>query len=241
MPDALITPCRGKGEPAIAGPVLFFVNPGDAPSIVSEAKRLGAEKRFLFHSNLFALPGEPPLYWAGPGLGAPAAVLVLEKLIALGATKIIIYGWCGSLVQSLRAGDIFLPTRGLSEEGTSVHYPGARPPEANPDLHRQLAMALPAACGNVIKQGPIWTTDAPYRETRQKIRDYGRRGIMAVDMEFSALCTVAAFRGVSLAAAMLVSDELFHESWRPHYQNKDFKRKSMDVFHMLSDLLPAFL
>jgi uridine phosphorylase len=240
MPDALITPCRGKGEPAITGPVLFFVNPGDASSIAGEAKRLGAEKHFLFHSNLFALPGEPRCYWAGPALGAPAAVMVLEKLIALGATKIIIYGWCGSLVQSLRAGDIFLPSRAFSEEGTSVHYPVAAPPEPHPDLHRQLAMTL-AAHGHVVRPGPIWTTDAPYRETRQKIRDYGQRGIMAVDMEFSALCTVAAFRGVSLAGAMLVSDELFHESWRPHYQNKDFKRKSMDVFHMLSDLLPAFL
>lgn len=240
MPDALITPCRGKGEPAITGPVLFFVNPGDAPSIVGEAKRQGAEKHFLFHSNLFALPGEPRCYWAGPALGAPAAVMVLEKLIALGATKIIIYGWCGSLVQSLRAGEIFLPNRAFSEEGTSVHYPVAAPPEPHPDLHRQLAMTL-TTHGHTVRQGPIWTTDAPYRETRQKIRDYGQRGIMAVDMEFSALCAVAAFRRVSLAAAMLVSDELFHESWRPLYQNRSFKKKSVAIFRNLAQLLPALL
>jgi uridine phosphorylase len=236
MPDVLITPSRGKGEAAVTGPLLFFVNPGDAPPIVSEAKRRHAKKLFLFHSNLFELLGEPRVYWAGPALGAPAAVLVLEKLIALGARKIIVYGWCGSLVQSLQVGDIFLPTRFLSEEGTSEHYPIAAPPQAHPDLHRQLAMTM-ATNGHVVKQGPIWTTDAPYRETRQKILEYGRRGIMAVDMEFSALCTVAAFRGVSLAAAMLVSDELFHEPWRPLYQNKAFKKKSMEIFLNLSDLL----
>ena len=37
------------------------------------------------------------------------AVMALEKLIALGAKNIIVCGWCGSLSQKLKIGDILLP------------------------------------------------------------------------------------------------------------------------------------
>ena len=51
------------------------------------------------------------------------AVLTLEKLVALGARALIVYGWCGSLNASLRIGDVLLPTWAVSDEGTSAHYP----------------------------------------------------------------------------------------------------------------------
>ena len=61
---------------------------------------------------------------AGPMLGAPQTVLVLERMIALGARKFIALGWCGSLRSDVRIGDIVLPSGAISEEGTSAHYPG---------------------------------------------------------------------------------------------------------------------
>lgn len=60
---------------------------------------------------------------AGPILGAPQAVLVLEKLIAHGSKTIVVFGWCGSLQSDLKIGDWVLPTSAHSEEGTSTHYP----------------------------------------------------------------------------------------------------------------------
>jgi len=233
MLDTVINPSRQKGEAHITGPVLFFVNPGDAPPIINEARRRQAKKHFLFHSNLFEIPGQPPVFWAGPALGAPAAVMVLEKLIALGCKDILVYGWCGSLVPGLTAGDIFLPTRALCEEGTSAHYPLATGPAPAEDLRRQLADFLRHE-GYPVQEGPVWTTDAPFRETRQKVQEYGRQGLMAVDMEFSALSRVAAYRSVNLAAAMLVSDELHHEAWRPIFASKGFKKRSLEIFLALS-------
>ena len=85
--------------------------------------------------------------------------------------------------------------------------------------------------------GKVWTTDAPYRETRTKVADYARQGIYGVDMEFSALCTVAAFRGVELAAAMLVSDEVWKQPWQPQFSRKEFKRKSRKLLTLLCDTL----
>jgi uridine phosphorylase len=234
MSEIIIEPARFKGEPHIKGPCLFFVNPGESQFVIKEANALKAKRHFLFNSNLFELPDESAGFWAGPAMGAPMAVMTMEKLVALGATDIVVFGWCGSLSNSLKIGDVFLPTWGLSEEGTSCHYPCENPSlEASPLLHRDLVDHI-AGSGYNVKYGPIWTTDAPYRETRQKVREYHEKGIMAVDMEFSALLTLACFRKVNLAAVMLVSDELYHTEWRPGFANKKFKQKSHRLFSALA-------
>ena len=65
----------------------------------------------------------PDLVLAGPILGAPQAVMVMELLLRRGVTGFYSLGLCGSLQPGLVWGDIVLPRAGLSEEGTSVHYP----------------------------------------------------------------------------------------------------------------------
>ncbi len=236
MNDALINPTRIKGEPQIEGPCLFFVNPGETRSALQEAKERDGKKHFLFHSNFFSFASPSPFYIAGPALGAPMAVLTLEKLIALGAENIVVYGWCGALHSSVKTGDIILPTTSICEEGTSSHYPIALKAEADRYLQQQLNEKL-STSDQTVHCGPIWTTDAPYRETKSKIKAYGDKGILAVDMEFSALCTVAAFRQVKLAAVMLVSDELWHENWKPGFQSKKFRKQSHEIIKILLDTL----
>lgn len=153
------------------------------------------------------------------------AVLTLEKLIALGARKIVVYGWCGSLHESLQPETLFSPTGvGVCEEGTSAHYPVNDP--YYDETWQSLLVNVLADTGQQISQGLIWTTDALYRETRQKVASYRKQGVMAVDMEYSALRTVAAYRQVSLAAVMKVSDALYLENWFPRFQLKQFQADS---------------
>ena len=64
---------------------------------------------------------------AGPAPGAPYAVMVLEKLIALGVQTVVALGWCGSLKPEVRIGDLIIPESAHSEEGTSGHYPLIEP------------------------------------------------------------------------------------------------------------------
>jgi uridine phosphorylase len=236
MDTAIINPSRMSGEPQLDGSCLFFVNPGETRSALQQAKNRNGKKHFLFHSNFFELPGKTLSYIAGPALGSPMAVLTLEKLIALGAKEIVVYGWCGSLHSSVKTGDIVLPTGSISEEGTSVHYPIAEQAESDKYLRQKLTETLQTS-DHTIHSGPVWTTDAPFRETRKKIKDYSNKGLLAVDMEFSALCTVATFRKVKLAAVMLVSDELWHTDWQPGFQSKKFRRKSHDLMGLLLDSL----
>ena len=151
----------------------------------------------------------PDLLLVGPVLGAPQAALVLEYLRLNGVKTVVGLGWCGSLQPALSIGRIILPEAAVSEEGTSAHYPLAQGPAgANRELADRLSQAL-SAREIPFRRGRVWTTDAPFRETPNKVKQYADQGILAVDMEASALFTVARFREMAYAALMVVSDEVW--------------------------------
>jgi uridine phosphorylase len=211
---------------------ILAVNPSDTSCFNALAQRYDLQRHFLFNANLYY---GNSLFLAGPAVGAPMAAICLDKIIALGATRIILYGWCGALLPSLRISDLFVPTSAWSEEGTSAHYQHSAA-SFDQSLQNTLLDILTTG-GYRPKQGPIWTTDAVYRETREKIERYGAEGVMAVDMEYAALRAVAAFRQVSLAAVMLVSDELFHQEWASRIAHKSFRADSKNML----DRLCAFI
>jgi hypothetical protein len=66
-----------------------------------------------------------------------------------------------------------------------------------------------------VQQGVNWTTDAVYMEHKQKIDLYRRAGVITVDMELSAIFTVARVRGIQAAAIVAVSDELHGDEGSP--------------------------
>ncbi len=151
------------------------------------------------------------------GVGAPAAGVMLEELIAWGVRRFISVGTAGSLRLELPPGSLVLCVEALRDEGTSYHYaPGevrAVPDEA---LTERLAEAL-AAQGLQAGRAVTWTTDAIYRETALEVARHRDAGAHVVEMEASALFTIAKFRGVALAACFTVSDTLAELSWRPEF------------------------
>jgi uridine phosphorylase len=150
------------------------------------------------------------------------AALALEKLIALGGKRFVVFGCCGALSPDLAVGDILLPTWAVSQEGTSCHYPLTAAAKASAQLHGALTDFFGRG-GTVVKSGGLWTTDAPYRERWETVRQFQSQGVLAVDMEFSALVTVAAFRQVELAAVMVVSDLLYADVWEPGFSSRPYK------------------
>jgi uridine phosphorylase len=214
-------------------------------SIASElramAKASHAEKTPLrimcpFEFFLIKRAGKPPLALAGPLLGAPQGVIVLEKLMALGAQRLWVLGWCGSLQPDLRIGDLIIPITALSEEGTSAHYPvDEERRRTDPALNEYLGDALHRAHLSFVA-GPVWTTDAIYRETRAKVTDYRSKGILAVEMEMSALITVAAYRSAALAGVLVVSDELSSLAWRHGFLEKTVTKRSRQACTVLLEL-----
>lgn len=185
-------------------------------------------------------PGaRPRLALAGPFLGAPQAVMAMEKMIALGSKRFWLLGWCGSLRQDLRIGDIVVPTRAISEEGTSRHYPvEGRDPQCSEVLIALIQGALERR-GIPYRKGPVWTTDAPYRETPSKVQAYAETGVLGVEMELAAMMTVSRFRGVSLAGLLLVSDELSGLKWHPGFSSDALKKASLPAAAALLEAVAA--
>jgi uridine phosphorylase len=150
-------------------------------------------------------------------MGAPMAVMLLEQLIALGARRFLYLGFCGALASSYRIGDGLIPVRAIREEGTSYHY---LPAEIEPTSSAHLNALLQSHADRhvfTVRQGSVWTTDAPYRETLHKIRWFQETGVHAVDMEMAALFAVAHYRGCEVTALLLVSDECYHPIWKPGF------------------------
>ncbi len=166
---------------------------------------------------------ERPISIFGSPLGSPQAAIMLERLISMGAKKILAFGCCGSLQRRLKIGDWVIPTGALSEEGTSPHYPLPRGAEMKPD--ERFVRVFTEKCrgeNHQVCAGKVWTTDALFRETHEKARRYGKMGLLAVDMEMSALFTVAAFRKVRLGGFMVVSDELTARRWKMGFLSPEF-------------------
>jgi len=56
--------------------------------------------------------------------------------------------------------------------------------------------------------GPVWTTDAPYRETRSRIEHFRRRGVLGVEMESSAIFSIGKYRRVSTGCILVAGENL---------------------------------
>ena len=173
----------------------------------------------------------------GPFVGAPYAVMLLEMLIAWGARNIIFLGWCGAVSKKVKIGDVILPTSATIDEGTSAHY-GQLDTEASPASSSLVPLIRQVLNKNQIDfhAGAIWTTDAVYRETRQQVESHQQNGILAVEMELSALFTVAQFRQVALAGILVVSDELSSLNWRPGFKDERFVQGRRTACRVVEEL-----
>lgn len=77
---------------------------------------------FLDNPKCIMIKGYDNICFTRGGYGAPAAVDTLETVIALGVKRVIIAGMCGVFEIDINVGDVIIPYRILSEEGTSHHY-----------------------------------------------------------------------------------------------------------------------
>ena len=153
-------------------------------------------------------------------IGSPAAAMVLEELVACGAKKVFEVGYVGSLQPTLKPGDMVVVTEAVRDEGTSRHYfPQNVELKASLRLSNLLTGVL-SEKGLQYRTGPVWTTDGVYRETRRKLLQLRRKGVLGVNMETSALFAVAKYRGVEMASAQVVSDVLSEQGWLPAFRHR---------------------
>jgi uridine phosphorylase len=236
----LIEPRKIPGDPQIDHPVILVLFEPYLEILRKELKlKKTALKRLRFPSMAYcstAIEGKRISVFGTP-FGAPQAAVVLERLIAMGARKILTFGCCGSLQPDLRIGHLVIPTDALSEEGTSAHYPLAN--AAIREAGENIVELCKAQCREKnfrFAAGKVWTTDALFRETAKKVEHYSARGLLAVDMEMSALLTVATYRNVHLGGLMVISDELGTRKWKTGFLNPLFWSASKKAARMVIEV-----
>ena len=148
-------------------------------------------------------------------VGEPACVGQYEDLMALGSRCLILFGNCGVLTKEIEDCGIIIPTRALRDEGSSYHYaPPADSIEVN-HKYRDLFHLVLEEHGYPYVEGTTWTTDAPYRETREKVARRKAQGAICVEMECAGMQAAADFRNVDFFQFLYAGDNLDQATWDP--------------------------
>ena len=156
--------------------------------------------------------GTPIALFNAP-VGASACVAILEDLIAFGMKKLVLFGTCGVLDETIKETSIIVPQMAIRDEGTSYHYlPASDEIEVNVGLHDFLTSFLTDK-GISHTVGKVWTTDGIYRETAEKLYKRKKAGAICVDMECSAVAALANFRKISICHFFYAADHLSEEAW----------------------------
>jgi uridine phosphorylase len=147
------------------------------------------------------------------GIGAPVVVSLAEEMIAWGVKRMIILSWGGALQKELNTGDIVINNKALRDEGVSQHYlPSEKYVSADSSLTENLERQM-SVRGSKFTSGSTWTTDAPYRETKDEILQYQTEGVQVVEMEIAGLFALAQLRNIQAASVVVVADKLADLSW----------------------------
>jgi len=206
-----MSPIYVRAEPGeFAESVLL---PGDplrakyiAENFFEGAKLVTEERGMLGYTGTYK--GEPVSVQA-TGMGCPSASIVAEELIQLGAKNLLRVGTCGGYSEDLRLGDLIVATSATPNDGTVSSLTGGIPyaPAAHFDVVHAAYHAGEGA-GRRTFVGPIVSSDLFYDPVEAPERVWGNLGVLAVEMEASAIFTIAAMHGVRAGCLLTVSDTI---------------------------------
>jgi len=155
------------------------------------------------------------------GMGCPSAAIAAEELINIGAECLIRIGSTAALQPEIEIGDLIISTGSMKNEGTSKFYvPDCFPAVPDFDLTRTLidtAREMQEELGYGLYYGINATDDAFYGETPEWIEKLSKLGCVNVEMESSAIYTVAHRRKcrgamISAVSGNLVNADVIYET-----------------------------
>ncbi|USB34072.1 purine-nucleoside phosphorylase [Paenibacillus sp. YPG26] len=146
----------------------------------------------------------------GTGMGVPSISIYVNELISeYGVKNLIRVGTCGAMQQHIRVRDVILAQASSTDSSMNRHVFGGfdfAPVASFPLLKAAYDRAVDK--GLQLHVGNIFSSDMFYRDDKsitQKLMDYG---VLAVEMETTALYTLAAKFGVNALTILTVSDHL---------------------------------
>ena len=185
-----------RAEPGDYAPIVLL--PGDPNRATAIASLfdggLETSRKVNDHRLLFGYTGTydgVPVSVQTTGIGAPAAAIVVEELLRLGARRLVRVGTCGGF-GALDTGDVVVALAAASASGIGAVLGGGEPTAPTADIEVSLALAKASrAAGLTTHLGPVVTSDVFYDPHPDGVIRWGRRGYLAAEMETAALFLLA--------------------------------------------------
>lgn len=233
-PEALLRESRRqKGLPAAAVPAVCLLDPdGDILArLQSDGLATKDGSWACYHTDLFRVRRDSLEFGViARAIGASFAVLVAEELFASGCQLLVSISSAGQIVPARQPPYFVLIERALRDEGTSYHYlPASRFSRMDPSLLSQLKGSLLGPASQTLV-GATWTTDAPFRETAAEIDEYRSMGLLAVEMEASALYAFSEARGKKVVCIAYVTNSMGTTEGDFEKGHANGARASLDLF-----------
>lgn len=146
-------------------------------------------------------------------IGSPACGGSLDLFNAMGINKVMFCGGGGVLDKNIEVGQLLVVEGSIRDEGFSYHYLApSKYVYANVLVNETITNYLDSRKISYLK-GLTWTTDAIFRETKDKIIQRKAEGAKIVEMEQAGCLAVAYFRGFKYGALIYGGDDCSQEKW----------------------------
>jgi purine-nucleoside phosphorylase len=143
------------------------------------------------------------------GMGCPSLAIVVEELIALGARTLVRVGTAGIVAPAVEPGELIIATASVPNDGTTRHYMQTQPFACVADFDVTRALVRGAAgLGAKAHVGLIQTDDGFYATTSGDVPRIQAAGVLAIEMEASALFLLGSLRGVRTGCALVASNRI---------------------------------
>lgn len=190
----------------------YSLMPGDPDRVGRIAGHLDESQEVAYHREYRTVTGSYrgiPVGGTSTGIGCPSAAIAVEELANAGSTHFIRVGSSAALQPGVATGDIIINTGSMRLDGTSAAYVDDGFP-AVPDhflVHALIEAArdLSTERGFGVHIGLNASSDAFYAETPAFIENLQRQRILNIEMESSAIFTIAHLRSLSAAMVCAVS------------------------------------
>jgi purine-nucleoside phosphorylase len=147
----------------------------------------------------------------GTGMGIPSISIYVNELIrAYGVKTLIRVGTCGGIQKDIHVRDVILAMAATTDSAVNRSaFPNIDyAPTADFDLLLK-AYEIGNKLGIPLRAGNILSADVFYRDNMDIMKKLADYGVLAVEMETSALYTLAAKYGVRALTVLTVSDHVF--------------------------------
>ncbi len=146
----------------------------------------------------------------GSGMGIPSIAIYTNELIAeYGVRNLMRVGTCGAMQERVRVRDVVLAQAASTDSSYNRNLFGGwdYAPTASFALLRS-AYDFAVARGLQPHVGNIFSSDVFYRDDKTVTDRLAQYGVLAVEMETTALYTIAAKHGANALSILTVSDHL---------------------------------